>query len=130
MEAGLLLCVGAVLIFFTIRGWWRGFLRTALGMAALALALVLAVVFSPTVTELLRNHTPLYDTVREAAEEALGSSLEAAEEGSREEQAEALENSSLPGVLKEALLEHNNQDMYQLLGADSFLATSADIWQG
>ena len=121
MEAGLLLFVGAVLILFTFRGWWRGFLRTALGMLAVVLALVLVVVLSPTVTRLLRTETPLYSAIYSTVSEVMAESLDLTAEKTLEEQEQALENSSLPSVLKETLLENNREGMYELLGAGSFL---------
>lgn len=130
MEAGLLLFVGAILVLSTCRGWWRGFLRTALGMLAVVLALVLVVVLSPTVTRLLRNETPLYDTVYTAVSEVMGESLNLTAENTPDEQKQALENSSLPGVLKDTLLENNREEMYQILGVDSFLGYTSSYLTG
>ena len=121
MEMGLLIFVGAVLALATLRGWWKGFLKTALGMLALVLALVFVVLFSPTVSRLLRTETPLYEKTSQTIEEVMAEMLEVKAEETKEEQQKALENSSLPNVLKETLLEHNNEGMYQMLGVDSFL---------
>ena len=120
MEAVLLVLMAAVLILFTGRGWWRGFLRTALGMVAVILAVAAGVLLSPGVSRFLRTSTPLYETVRGAVAETVADALEP-EEGEAWEDAEtALENSSLPGVLKETLLENNKEEVYRLLGVDSF----------
>lgn len=121
MEAGLLIFVGAILILATLRGWWKGFLKTALGMLAVVLAIVFVFLFSPTVTKLLRTETPLYEKMTVAIGEVMAEMLEGEEEETKEGQQKALENSSLPNVLKETLLENNNERVYQMLGVDSFL---------
>ena len=121
MEAGLLIFVVVVLLLFTGRGWWRGFLRTALGMLAVVLAVAAAVLLSPAVTRFLRTSTPLYDTVHTAMAEMVGEAMDLTAGESLEAQEQALANSSLPGVLKDTLLENNNEGMYQMLGVDSFL---------
>ncbi|WP_434310075.1 CvpA family protein [Hominifimenecus sp. rT4P-3] len=121
MEAGLLIFVGAILILATLRGWRKGFLKMALGMLAVVLAIVFTALFSPTVTRLLRTETPLYDKMTETIGVGLAEMLEGEEEDTKEGQQKALENSSLPNVLKETLLENNNERVYQMLGVDSFL---------
>ena len=121
MEAGLLIFVAVVLLLFTGRGWWRGFLRTALGMLAVVLAVAAAVLLSPAVTRFLRTSTPLYDTVHTAMAEMVGEAMDLTAGESLEAQEQALANSSLPGVLKDTLLENNNEGMYELLGVSSFL---------
>ena len=127
MEMGLLIFVGAVLALATLRGWWKGFLKTALGMLALVLALVFVVLFSPTVSRLLRTETPLYEKTSQTIEEVMAEMLEVKAEETKEEQQKALENSSLPNVLKETLLENNNEGMYQMLGVDSFLGVVVNM---
>ncbi|MCD8078710.1 MAG: CvpA family protein, partial [Lachnospiraceae bacterium] len=50
----LLILIGAVL-----RGYHRGFLRTALSMLSLILTVILVGILQPYVTDALREYTPL-----------------------------------------------------------------------
>jgi membrane protein required for colicin V production len=50
------LALGAALILFTLRGFWRGFLRESFGLAALIVALAAAMRFTPAgEAEVLRH---------------------------------------------------------------------------
>ena len=69
-----------------------------------------------------RRLTPeMWREIKSAPPEVMAEMLEVKAEETKEEQQKALENSSLPNVLKETLLENNNEGMYQMLGVDSFL---------
>lgn len=93
-----------ILIVSTTNGFFKGFIRTALGMAAMLVALVLVYLLGPTVSRILREQTPLYEWTSEAVQESLVDSLDLTALASQEERREMLNQSFLPQVLVDGIL--------------------------
>lgn len=107
----LLILIGAVL-----RGYHRGFLRTALSMLSLILTVILVGILQPYVTDALRQYTPLESAVEKAVyrnletaavqisgEEMLAGTV------TEEEQALWLEECSIPSVIRDEILKGTEQ---------------------
>jgi len=65
-----------ILLVCGLSGLRRGLIRKAAGLVSLILAVILANLFLPTVTDYLRNQTPLYTWITERVEETGGLFLE------------------------------------------------------
>ncbi len=107
----LLILIGAVL-----RGYHRGFLRTALSMLSLILTVILVGILQPYVTDVLRQYTPLESAVEKAVyrnletaavqisgEEMLAGTV------TEEEQALWLEECSIPSIIQDEILKGTEQ---------------------
>jgi len=121
MQYFLIIIVVAVLLAMTLSGFHRGLIKTALGMLALILTIVLVWLLSPTVSSILKNNTSLYQSCTEAIHESLVDSLEPSAEESKEAQEQVIRNSFLPAVIQDELISHNEEGTYAVLGADTFL---------
>ncbi len=109
--------VAAVILGCAAAAWRKGFIRAAFGLLPMLAALVGTHLVSPHVGRFLRS-TFLFDSIAGSIQESMG--LDAAlQEGTAQSQTAVIEAMPLPDFLKEALLEHNNPVIYQLLDVDS-----------
>lgn len=133
-----------ILAIGIIAGFFKGALRIAVSLAALVITWVLVTVFTPYATEAVIRYTPADDWIEERCESALMLNMTEAlkeqagihaEESidlsglaekfsgieiSRQDQAKIIENSDVPAIFKEYLQENNNNEIYSMIGADSF----------
>ncbi|WP_394524486.1 CvpA family protein [Lacrimispora sp. JR3] len=124
MENWLSVIVGAYLIGMVLYGHHRGFIRLVVSMLALVLSLTIVRAALPVVTEYLKENTGLQQTISESMKKSVGLQ---AEEGSDEASSEmpsvqrtVIEKLNLPQTMKNALIENNNSEMYQMLGVQAF----------
>ena len=120
MENWLPVAVGVYLIAMILYGHYRGFIKLAVSATALILTLFVVRAAMPQVTGFLREHTKLYTALEENMSEVLKiDGSEAETEGPTAER-QIIEGLKLPKQLKDALLENNNSEVYQVLGVQSF----------
>lgn len=124
MENWLSVIVGVYLIGMVLYGHHRGFIRLVVSMLALVLSLTIVRVSLPAVTGYLKENTGLQQTISESMKKSIGLQ---AEEGSDETSSEmpsvqrtVIEKLDLPQTMKNALIENNNSEMYQMLGVQAF----------
>lgn len=124
MENWLSVIVGVYLIGMVLYGHHRGFIRLVVSMLALVLSLTIVRVSLPAVTGYLKENTGLQQTISESMKKSIGLQ---AEEGSDETTSEmpsvqrtVIEKLDLPQTMKNALIENNNSEMYQMLGVQAF----------
>lgn len=124
MENWLSVIVGVYLIGMVLYGHHRGFIRLVVSMLALVLSLTIVRVSLPVVTGYLKENTGLQQTISESMKKSIGLQ---AEEGSDETSSEmpsvqrtVIEKLNLPQAMKNALIENNNSEMYQMLGVQAF----------
>lgn len=112
---------GVFLLAMVLYGHYRGFLRMAVSLAALILSMVVVRVAMPYITTYVRENTGIQQMVEEAVVKSVG--LEELQQDIQlpAEQRQAIEQLQLPQQLKDMLLENNNNEIYRLLGVDSFL---------
>ena len=67
----MLLITALVLLVATAIGYWKGFLKMALSIAALILSFVIVLALNPYVKGFLREKTPVYQNVRSAIAEVM-----------------------------------------------------------
>lgn len=63
------LVVAGVILFLAIRGWNRGFLRILFSLVSIILLIGLVSYMTPYVSDFLRNHTTVYQTIEERCTE-------------------------------------------------------------
>ena len=112
---------GVFLLAMVLYGHYRGFLRMAVSLAALILSTVVVRVAMPYITTYVRENTGIQQMVEESVVKSIG--LEELQQDIQlpAEQRQAIEQLQLPQQLKDMLLENNNNEIYRLLGVDSFL---------
>lgn len=115
--------VACYLIGMMLYGHYRGFLRLAVSMAALLIALIGVRVMMPQVTAFLKDNTGIHQWMEDTMLQAVGLD-EWGMDGQAvlpAEQRTLIEGISLPQSIKDALIENNNEEIYQLLGVDKFI---------
>lgn len=125
---GLLIAVCAIFIGCMILGYIRGFIKIVASLAATIAIIVLVVLVSPYVSSVIQRVVPLEEMAQEKCKDILMPDYEEEEEAeefetrkfSREEQISLIENSDLPGVIQQLLMENNNNEIYEALGVDTF----------
>lgn len=124
MEHWLSMAVGIYLVAMVLYGHYRGFLRMAVSLGALAISIVTVRVAMPHVTVFLKENTGIHTMVRQSVMKAAQEM--GPESGWLEEvqlpaaQRQIIEGLQLPQSLKDALIENNNREIYQMLGVDTF----------
>lgn len=113
-----LIVAAAVLIIAVIAGGIRGFIKTFFSAFSVIIAIVLAVQLGPYLGKVMQR-TPVYTVISGSIEEKLDERAEAeAEKVSK--QIEEINSYPLPDALKEALVENNNNQIYEALGVNRF----------
>lgn len=121
MENWLPIVTGVYLVIMILYGHYRGFIRLAVSLVALVAALVIVNLSMPAVTTFLKENTQIHKSLQDSMKEASG--LEYA--GGDDEELPAMqraiiENLNLPQQMKDALIENNNHEIYQMLGVEAF----------
>ncbi len=122
MENWLQITVGVYLLGMILYGHYRGLIRLAVSMVALAVTLAAVHFAMPYVGTFIRDKTPVYGWITDSVSEAFGVGDEEALSDDRlpEAQRRFIEDMRLPDDLKELLIENNNSEVYDLLGVDAF----------
>lgn len=134
MENWLLIAVGVIFLVSVVWGLSQGFLRIAVSLAASILTIIVVGVIAPKVGQMIQERTTIDDSIMSAVSSAISpqedlgepETEEAQEEAgqqaepSHEEQLRALESSSFPGFLQDALMKNNNSGGYREVGAGNF----------
>ncbi len=122
LENWLPIGAGVFLIGMMLYGHYRGFLRQCVSIGALVITLAVVKLATPYVTDILKDNTQIRDSVAQVLVNATG--LE--DEGEEAEitpayQRLAIEKLNIPQSVKDALIENNNNEVYNLLGVDRFI---------
>lgn len=119
----------AVVIFLAVMafaGYKSGFIKIILTLAATIVTITLSALLTPTISEILKEKTPLYDTLYIKMESFVSSQMqEEASSVAAEQQQSALESMALPDSIKNALIDNNTGDSYIEMGVDSFASYTA-----
>lgn len=108
----------AILLIAIIVGGIRGFIKTFFAAFSVAIALFVAVQAGPYLGKVLQ-HTPMYTIISGQIEEKLDAYSEAQAE-KVSQQIEEINRYPLPQYLKNALIENNNNQIYEALGVSRF----------
>lgn len=116
--------VGIYLLGMVLYGHHRGFLRLIVSMLAMVLSLTFVRAALPPVTGYLKENTNLQKTISENMKKSIGLGLDENLSAKAFEAPSAqrmiIENLKLPQNLKKALVENNNNEVYQVLGVEEF----------
>lgn len=119
------LALGAICM---ICGYVKGFVRIVVTLIASVATIFIVGAFSPIVTDLIIDLTPLDDAIKIKFENALfgddiytADAETIAESLSLSEQISLIQDSDLPEFLKESLLDNNNSVIYEQLGVSTFV---------
>lgn len=122
----LLIVVGIIFLLCVIVGYIRGFIKIVASLASTIAIIVLVTMLSPYVSDVIMEVTPIEEFAQDKCEEILMLELEEGDEEvvepeySREEQIALIENAELPEIIQQLLLENNNSEIYNTLGANTF----------
>lgn len=118
-ENWLSIAVGIYLAGMILYGHYRGFIRLAVSAAALILTLAVVHTTAPAVSDFLKENETIRTAFENSMQKAAGiEDMTESEEPSQ--QRLAIENMDFPEQMKNALLENNNSEVYQILGAETF----------
>lgn len=121
MDNWLLILVGGILLVATLFGLHRGFIKLSVSMISLVLTLVIVQMATPYVSKFLKEATPLYSTIQANILEGTG--VEAVPDTNNlsvSDQIQLIKGFTLPESLKNALVENNNSEVYEVLGVSVF----------
>lgn len=121
--------VAVYLIGMILYGHYRGFIRLAVSLLSLVIALTAVSAAMPYVTDWLKNDTSFYESVKAGAERMAGFTegpeLEEGTDSNPEDAQGAsamagIEDLTLPEQLKRLLTENNTEEVYERLGVSAF----------
>lgn len=115
----LLVVVGIIFLICILVGYQKGFIKIVASLFATLVIIVLVIFISPYVSNIIRACTPIESVVQEKCAEIL--LPEEGTDSSREGQIVLIEQSELPPMFKELLLENNNGEVYERLGVTTFI---------
>ena len=113
-----LIAAAAILLITVIIGGFRGFVKTFFAAFSVAIALFVAVSASPYLGKALQ-HTSVYTGISNHIQVKLDAKSEAQAE-KVSQQIETINSYPLPQSLKDALIENNNNQIYEALGVSQF----------
>lgn len=124
MENWLSAAAGIYLLGMILYGHHRGFIRLAVSLLAVLVSLTIVRIALPSVTGYLKENTKIQQAISENVKKSIG--LETGEnaawlnQGAPAAQRSLIEDLELPQNIKAALIENNNNEMYQVLGVQAF----------
>ena len=117
MDNWLLWIVLAFLAVMVIIGIKNGFVKMLFSLVSLIATIILTVIIGPHVATYLKENTSVYEAVQQKTCMFIENALIKMEEEAGE--SKKIEDLPLPDVIKEKLLENNNEETYDLFGAES-----------
>lgn len=120
MNNWLFIIVCAILILFTAVGYFKGFIKLSVSLVSLIVTVFAVQMATPHVSRFLKEATPLYTTIQKMVNETMHIEELPEEEISISDQTNIIQNFSLPDILKGALVENNNSEIYQILEVQRF----------
>lgn len=113
--------MASYLIGMMLYGHYRGFLRLSISMAALAISLLIVRAAMPQATGFVKSNEGIRRWMEGTMMKAAGlEHLQEYEVILPAEQRAVIEGTKLPEMLKQALIENNNEEIYHILGVDAF----------
>lgn len=121
----LLLVVGAIFLICIIVGYKRGFLKILASLISTIAIIVLVTILTPYVSEAIRSVTPIEEVMQEKCIDMLipdkSEYDKVIEDGlSDDKQRKLIEESKLPKMFQDMLIENNNDEVYEFLGVTTF----------
>lgn len=114
----LLLFLIAVTALFLIRGYRRGLFKSAVSTIGIALAVFITAIIYPYVALLICDQTEIDDKINNSIQNKL--TEYASDTPTRTEQMDIIDNMGLNQMLKDLLVENNNDDVYKEMQVEAF----------
>ena len=128
-EQWLPIAVGVFLVGMMLYGHYRGFLRQCVSVGALIITIMAVRYATPYVTGFLQENTQIRQSIAQMMAQATGiDDLQEEQEDMPAFQRIAIEKLNLPQSMKDALIENNNSEVYQLWAWTTLSSTSALTW--
>lgn len=113
----LLIVVILFLLAYIYRGYHNGFIKTVFSIAAVGIALIVASVGSPMLSQTLQNNETIHSYIEDKVSKTIHVE---AKETEKAEQEKIIDKLPLPESIRDALLDNNNADTYSSLATDTF----------
>ena len=113
--------VGIWILASVCIGFHRGFIKEAVSLLFVILAMVIVWFLNPYVSRFLEKNTPVYQKMDEGIHSFIEDQAGSTGIMSGAKQEEFLQELPLPGFLKDALEKNNKSTVYQTLGVDNFV---------
>ena len=116
----LFIAIVALIIYMTVRGYRRGFLRIVVSFIGTIVIIIAAREAAPYVTEYLYNNTDAYEKIELGIEEMFKDANEKYDNSIPENQIKTIDSYNVPDSLKNNLIINNTAEMYKTLVVDVF----------
>lgn len=121
METILLVGVIAFLIVMTFVGYSKGFIKIVLSLAVTIIALLASVLLAGPCSTFIKEHTPLYDTVKEQMADYVSEYIgEELDDASKDIQEEAIKKLNLPSSIQDKLIVNNTDTVKSEMNVETF----------
>ncbi|SCP99250.1 CvpA family protein [Anaerobium acetethylicum] len=109
-----------ILAGLAFKGYRQGFFRTVFSLVSVVLTIVLVLFVTPYISEFLQEKTPVFQIVKTEVSEKLLSEAGTVNTDTPEGQIQAVESYNIPKVMKNLILDNNNEQTYRLLETAGF----------
>lgn len=116
----LFIAIVALIIYMTVRGYRRGFLRIVVSFIGTIVIIIAAREAAPFVTDYLYNNTDAYEKIELGIEEMFKDANEKYDNSIPENQIKTIDSYNVPDSLKNNLIINNTAEMYKTLVVDVF----------
>lgn len=116
----LLIAVFAVFLFCIIEGYNKGFLKIIVSLVGTVLIIAAVIFVSPYVSDVLINKTSAYDAVKIKMVDVFKDDNSKLDNTDPMNQQLTIESYSVPDILKNALIQNNNAEVYKDLMVSIF----------
>lgn len=116
----LFIAIVALIIYMTVRGYRRGFLRIVVSFIGTIVIIIAAREAAPYVTDYLYNNTDAYEKIELGIEEMFKDANEKYDNSIPENQIKTIDSYTVPDSLKNNLIINNTAEMYKTLVVDVF----------
>ncbi|MGI6072534.1 MAG: CvpA family protein [Lachnospiraceae bacterium] len=110
----------AVPVFFTIRGFYKGFLKILFTTFAVLLAIILSALLTKPLTEYLQEKTFVGTKISEVTSSYVDEKLDDATVSIEKKQNEFIDSLALPKFMKGGIRDNNTLAKYKDMGVNSF----------
>lgn len=110
----------ALIVYMTVRGYRRGFLRIVVSFIGTIVIIIAAREAAPYVTDYLYNNTDAYEKIELGIEEMFKDANEKYDNSIPENQIKTIDSYNVPDSLKNNLIINNTAEMYKTLVVDVF----------
>ena len=116
----LFIAIVSLIIYMTVRGYRRGFLRIVVSFIGTIVIIIAAREAAPYVTDYLYNNTDAYEKIELGIEEMFKDANEKYDNSIPENQIKTIDSYNVPDSLKNNLIINNTAEMYKTLVVDVF----------